>query len=322
MSFAFAAEGRAIVRARFLPRRLIDARAAVFDALNCLDLNLNARRVLYGILAFANSRTPSKEIFPRRDTLRAESLLESDSSLYRGLSVLETKGYISREQRRLTRSGKFHVSPILLTQKALTLLGLDKVIHKERSSNLEDGHIREHTKERKQSYQNTTDTTDCKQKAKTGFQDGLPSDLAVLRKQGISKAGICWLMGLATKHGKRLSDVFACVSHRVSTLRSREAVAYLRSMIVREIDYAWIAKTRTEGAVEVLKEEAARLRLAALDERYAGFEVHSANGDYLGTLEMAGQDHSLRMASGSGSMPVNLKFAKALLAEQIRLIRV
>lgn len=322
MSFAFAAEGRAVVRARFLPKRLIDARAAVFDALNCLDLNLNARRVLYGILAFASSRIPSKEIFPRRDTLRAESLLDSDSSLYRGLSVLETKGYITREQRRLTRSGKFHVSPIHLTQKALTLLGLDKVIHKERSPNMEDGHIREHTKERKQSFQNTTGESGSTKKSQTSLQDGLPSDLVELRKQGISKSGVCWLMGLATKHGKRLSDVFASVSHRVSTLRGREAVAYLRSMIMREIDYAWVAKDRAARTGEALKEEAAKLRLAAIDERYAGFEVHSTDGDYLGTLEIGGEDCSLRMVSGTGSTPVNLKFAKALLAERIRLVRV
>lgn len=322
MSFAFAAEGRAIVRARFLPKRLIDARAAVFDLLNCLDLNFNARRVLYGILAFASSRTPSKEIFPRRDTLRAESLLESDSSLYRGLAALEAKGYITREQRRLTRSGKFHVSPIILTQKALTLLGLTKVIHKERSSNMEDGHIREHTKERKQSFQNTTDMSDCAEKTNTKLQDGLPSDLAALKKQGITKAGICWLMGLATKHGKRLSDVFSSISHRVSTLRGREAVAYIRSMIMRDIDYAWVAKVRAERAAEGLSEKAARLRLASIDDRYAGFEVHSADGGYLGTLEVSGEGHGLRMASGVGSMPVNLKFAKALLAGRIKLVRV
>lgn len=97
--------GRAVALARPLPASLIAARAEVFNPLTCLDLNVNARRVLFGILTFVNARRLSKEIFPRRDTLRAEALLQSDSTLYRGLALLEEKGYITRNQTRRRRCG-------------------------------------------------------------------------------------------------------------------------------------------------------------------------------------------------------------------------
>ena len=148
--------GRAVAVARPLPLPLIEARAHVFDRLTCLDLNLNARRVLFGILTFVRIKTPTTEIFPRRDTLRAEALLESNSTLYRGLAMLEQKGYITRSQSRKLRDGRFYLSPIFLTVKALVLLGLADFIHSSPSSKLRGGHKEKELAKKSQSIQKTT----------------------------------------------------------------------------------------------------------------------------------------------------------------------
>src|SRR5574343_1371665 len=146
--------------ARHLPSPLIAARAAAMHNLNCLDLDLTARRTLYGILTFVSIKNLKREIFPRRETLRQEAMLGSETTLYRGLAKLETKGYIMREQKRQTRTGKYYLSPILLTDKAILLLGLNQLIHKYRSSTLGDGQYNEHTKE-KQSIQKSSSNKDA-----------------------------------------------------------------------------------------------------------------------------------------------------------------
>ena len=199
------APGEAVARPSPLPLALIEARAAVFDPLNCLDLGLTARRVLFGILRFFNLSRPTSSIWPRRDLLRAESLLNSESSLYRGLADLQRHGYVVREQIRIARSGRFHVSPVRLTEKAQILLGLvgrsalensrRKVIHKEPSLMVEDGQYKEHTNKPK-SLQNSFAS---KSLGQADQNTRVPSSLSWLLKQGMSARAVFSLMGIAKR---------------------------------------------------------------------------------------------------------------------------
>lgn len=312
--------GRAVALARPLPASLIAARAEVFNPLTCLDLNVNARRVLYGILTFVNARRLSKEIFPRRDTLRAEALLQSDSTLYRGLALLEEKGYITRGQTRNGRRGTFYLSPIVLTMKAVVLLGLGSVIHRVPSSKMRDGHIRkEHTKNQ-QSIQKTAGDQNSSKSEQIDRETRLPVELLPLLDQGVKRSTVCWLMGKAKTSGKRLGDVLKVVARNIATLRGREVVAYLVAMLGKNVDFAWVAKEASHAQSSAELDEAAQQRLKTLDGRYDGYHAYADDGSLLGVFEAARGPGQLALVhSASGSIPVNLRFARACLEGAIRL---
>lgn len=317
MSQSYSNAGHAVACSRFLPAPLIEARASTFNPLNCQDLNITARRVLYGVLTFVNLRNTDREIFPRRDTLRAESLLQSDSSLYRGLAVLEAKGYIRRSQRRNQRNGKFYLSPIWLTEKALVLLGLAEVIHKAPSSKVTGGHKEKELTKDLQSFQKTA----CTQNSKENGLDPktrLPVDLVSLLDLGVRKSAVCWLMGQAKHRGKRLSDVYATVKANVQGLTGRSVVAYLVAMISKDIDFAWVAREAEIEGRQQSAIEAAREKLATLDARYNGFEVIDDRGTVLGTFLAAAPGQLGTIVSAAGSMPANLRFAMAWAEGRVR----
>ncbi|MBK4735209.1 hypothetical protein [Noviherbaspirillum pedocola] len=324
MTYLPPAADRAVAVARPLPSSLIEARAAVFNPLLCLDLNATSRRVLFGILTFLNLRNARKAIFPRRDLLRAEALLNSEATLYRGLKQLVDKGYITREQTRRS-FGEFHLSPISLTTKALTMLGLNQVIHRERSLKVRDGYIKkEHTKD-EQSFQNTAQPSVRSAVPKPEHagevndidpSTGLPIELLRLRTLDISKGTICWLMLHAKLAGKRLGDVVAAVWHRISTLRGRSVVAYLRAVMAKPLDFAWIAQQRHEKATRHGALRRASEMLASLGRRHHGLEVLARDGTVCGIFE-ASDAGTHAVVGRRGSLPVNLSFANALLQGDI-----
>jgi hypothetical protein len=313
--------GRAVACARPLPRTLIAARAQVFDPVTCLDLNITARRVLFGILTFVRACTPTKEIFPQRNTLRAEALLQSDSTLYRGLATLEQKGYITRSQTRRRHCGTFYLSPIVLTLKALILLGLQPVIHKAPYSKMEDGHIKkEHTK-KSQSIQKTTRKLDSPKKDEIDRETRLPVELLPLLGLGLKRSTVCWLMAKAKSVKQRLGDVMKVVEGNIAALRGREVVAYLSAMLHKNVDFAWVAKQAGETRLSGELDQAAQDRLERLDERYDGYHVYAENGTALGVFQASSSPGQLALVhSASGSLPVNLRFARACVEGLVRLI--
>lgn len=313
--------GRAVALARPLPSALIAARAQVFDPLTCLDLNLTARRVLFGILTFVRARTPTKEIFPRRDTLRAEALLQSDSTLYRGLALLEEKGYIIRSQTRRRRCGTFYLSPIVLTLKALVLLGLQPVIHKAPSSNMGDGHIKKELTKKSQSIQKTTGSPDSLKNDEIDRKTRLPVELLPLLGLGVKRSAVCWLMAKAKHVKQRLGDVVKVVEGNIAALRGREVVAYLAAMLRKNVDFAWVARQTNQTQVSAELDQAAQEKLERLDERYDGYYVYAEDGTVLGVFQASSSPGQLALVrSPSGTLPVNLRFARACVEGSVRLV--
>ena len=317
------APGEAIARPSPLPLALIEARAAVFDPLNCLDLGITARRVLFGILRFFNLSRPSSSIWPRRDLLRAESLLNSESSLYRGLADLQRHGYVVREQIRIARSGRFHVSPVRLTEKAQILLGLvgrtskedrrRKVIHKEPSLTVEDGQYKEHTNKQK-SLQNSFAS---EPPADRDSASKVPLSLVWLLKLGLTARAVFSLMGIAKRHGKRLEDIATAFRERLSALTSREAYAYIRSLAGKDLDFAAIASGK-EGAIRAATEvQSAKNLLASILAKSHGLTVVKRDGTTLGRIDA----HTQVVMGQGGSFPVNLRFALAVQKGQISIRR-
>jgi len=312
--------GRAVALARPLPLPLIEARAHVFDPLTCLDLNQTARRVLFGILTFVRVKTPTKEIFPRRDTLRAEALLQSDSTLYRGLALLEQKGYITRAQSRKLRDGRFYLSPIHLTLKALVLLGLTDFIHSAPSANVGGGHRKKELTKKSQSIQKTTGSPESEKNSEIDRQTRLPVELVPLLDLGVKRSAVCWLMAKAKTAGVRLGDVLQVVARNIAALRGREVVGYLASMLRKNVDFAWVAGRAREADADARTDELAREKLATLDARYDGYSVWAEDGALLGVFEAAALPGQLAVVrSPGGSAPVNLRFARAWVDGKLRL---
>jgi hypothetical protein len=221
------------------------------------------------------------------------------------------------------------------------MLGLSGLIHTHRPLKVRDGQYIEHTKP-EQSLQNTVQQAEVDQqntKAKEsansretgGTQDGkstpendidprtgLPKDLVRLLALDVSKGAICWLMKQARTAGARLSHVVATVWHRIRSLRGREVVSYLKFMVHTKVDFAFVAKRRADTVTREDADAKARAMLESLGERYRGFELVSADGAMLGVFEPS--TCGLHAIVGArGSMPVNLAFAKQVLAGALRL---
>ncbi|KAI3593237.1 hypothetical protein D9X30_1786 [Cupriavidus sp. U2] len=317
------APGEAIARPSTLPLALIEARAAVFDPLNCLDLGTTARRVLFGILRFFNLTRPSSSIWPRRDLLRAESLLNSESSLYRGLADLERHGYVVREQIRIARSGRFHVSPVRLTEKAQILLGLvgrsskedrrQKVIHKEPSLTMEDGQYKEHTNEQK-SLQNSFAS---EPPAGIDSVSKVPLSLAWLLKLGLTARAVFSLMSIAKRHGKRLEAIVTAFRERLSTLSGREAYAYIRSLAGKALDFAAIASGKEATTRAATEAQSAKNLLNSILAKSHGLTVVRRDGTSLGRIDA----HAQVVMGRDGSLPLNLRFALAVQKGQVSIQR-
>lgn len=304
---------------RHLPSPLIAARAAAMHRLNCLDLNLTARRALYGILTFVTINNLKREIFPRRETLRQEAMLGSDATLYRGLATLEALGYITRAQKRQPRTGKFYLSPILLTDKAVLLLGLKELIHDYRSSKMRDGQYKERTKE-PQSLQKSSSSVDSANAIDP--ETKLPVEVTPLLQLDVKKPAICMLMAKAKVNGKRLSDVTKAVWHNLYRLRGREVVAYLSYLLEQDRDFASKAKELDAQQQKAMQQQRYRHTLETLDGRYDGWQVITATGQSIGTFIC--RDGSAprveRMQEGRlATLPVNLAFAERFAEGQVRL---
>lgn len=306
--------GAATVRACPLPIAIIEARASVFDPLNCLDLGITARRVLFGILRFFNLARPSQAIWPRRDLLRAESLLNSESSLYRGLAELERCGYLQREQIRVSRNGRFHVSPVLLTEKARVLLRLNerdkaekpskKVIHKAPSIKVKDGQYKEHTN-RPQSLQKTVAS---ERVGEIDRATKVPVILLWLVERGLSPTAVFKLMGLAKRQGKRLEEVAHAFREKLLALPSREVFAYLRTMMGKNIDFSAVAQERQHAEAIEASRRSCEAQLHSILEKWHGYKIVDRDGVCVGRLNSA----SAVVEASHGSMPVNLRFARAV----------
>lgn len=306
---------------RHLPSPLIAARAAAMHRLNCLDLNLTARRTLYGILTFVTINNLKREIFPRRETLRQEAMLGSDATLYRGLATLEALGYITRSQKRQTRTGKFYLSPILLTDKAVLLLGLKELIHEYRSIKVRDGQYKERSKE-PQSLQKSSSNVDSANAIDP--ETKLPIEVTPLLQLDVKKSAICMLMAEAKACGKRLGTVMKAVWHNIYRLRGREVVAYLSYLLKQDRDFS--TKVKELDAEHLAKTQRQRYQntLDSLDGRYNGWQVVNDSGLNIGTFvyEDCYSPRIERLENGRISMlPVNLNFAAKFAEGELRLRR-
>lgn len=318
------------VEGRVLPMAIINAQAATKHPHNCMDIKRGGRRALHAILAFYNLKTRAA-IFPSREVLAREAGV-SVQTIHRDLAELEDREYIVRQPQKHksaaagANAGKFWIAPIQLTQKALLLLGLEKVIHNTPSLKMRDGVYidKEHTKEIQSSLKNTIPDGSAAKKTIDQAKEfdratKLPKDLLPILERGVTRSGIFLLMKLASSHKKRLSDIVAYRLPRIKALKltNKALFSYLRELACADVDFAYLAR-----ATKVEQDEAENLKeakaLQARLHRYCnGYEIRKgeeiigvfravADPDECGYIEMAG-----------GSQPFNLRAALAMLRSNV-----
>lgn len=281
-----------------LPLALIQAQHLCFQKTAVMDLGRTARAVLSGILAYVKVKYPANKIWPRRATLREQARLNSDASLYRGLTELTQKGYIEREaQIHNLRNGRFHVSRINLTQKAINLLNLGnkKVIPNSPSCKMEDG-IKERCNSLTPSLEESPDTQNSfsnqsskKQSVqKLDPETNLPKPLVKLTRLGLSPKTICWLMKLAKQKQKRLEDVMNFAwkyLHPLADKGTQTVKKYLIALINKNQDFAFQVK-QAQADEEISQAKVGRNKqIRHIIESNQGHYVMNQNNRPIGLIE-------------------------------------
>ena len=283
-----------------LPLLLIQAQHLCFQKTAVMDLGRTARAALSGILAFVKVRSPMSVIWPKKATLREQARLNSDSSLYRGLAELFKKGYIEREtQLRNTQNGRFHISRLHLTEKAIHLLNLNKtkkVINNPPSSKMGDGYIENVVNDLTPSIEESPDAQNSfsyqsakKQSIqKLDPETNLPTPLVKLTRLGLSPKTICWLMKLAKQKQKRLEDVMNFAwkyLHPLADKGTQTVKKYLIALINKNQDFSFQVK-QAQIDEEISQAKVDRnLLIRSIIQNKQGHYVTNKNNQLIGLIE-------------------------------------
>ncbi|WP_320533924.1 Replication protein O [Robbsia andropogonis] len=243
--------------------RWISFRAA-FRAERIHALPLRARSVLAALARTVSADDPLAAIFARRELLIDRAML-SERTFFRALDDLEAAGLITRpEQRRYKNAGLFGRAYLHLTEAAALTLGLIQAemplqqpvdVHQTGKqvsppANLADGAI----------YKEVNPQPN--QERQPG---ALPQDLQRLLELGFGKYFIFKLMRIASKNGKRLSDVVEASWTHLKA--ASKPICYLQALLAKPIDFAHIARVnRATSQTEDLKSREQTAQRQLLDE--------------------------------------------------------
>ena len=295
-----AAGASAPARSKNLPNRIL---RAVDYAMHLAALPRALRPTLAEIARYVPQDRPFDTVFAKKASI-ARRIAASVETVYRHLRALKTHGMIvTLEQERKSRNGRFAVARIRLTEKAAALLGFiaepvdvcaaavdadaalppadpsaapkntgvprieggtsmpvgaaiaapcAPVIHSPPHGKMTDGHT-------------LTEPTGTKPQLPARTENGLPADLAWLTGNGVSRAGVFCLMGLATARHKRLSDIVTVVGQRIRAWTGSRLFAYLAALCRGPTDFSAAAATerlrrQAEQAAQAVRRKAALFR--------------------------------------------------------------
>lgn len=273
LSHETAGEAFAPQQRRNLPNRILRA----FDAAKHIDgLTRSLRAALAELVRYVPQAEPFATIFAHKASIAARMGV-TERTLYRHLDGLQEAGLIEvLPQERKSRNGRFAVARIRLTRRAAELVGLVEpmitpdadVIHTPPHDNLSVGHT-------------ISEPTIAKHHRPEARNGALPADLSHLTGQGLSKAGLFKLMGLAKARGKRLSDIVAAIEPRLQEFKGGRLYAYLAKLAEGPTDFSHAAAQAREAKAQAHKSALLQARLARFKERFRGTALTSRNGDAL-----------------------------------------
>jgi hypothetical protein len=209
------------------------------------ELNPNLRWAL-SVLLRRVSALNGKDIFWVKRENFAKLLDASEATVYRILGSLESAGLVQRVAQKRSVEGEFTVGELKLSEGLCELLGLTRETRDEKNLYSKRGLYRlSGVKDGLYSNQENTQFSSKKQSLADPLKNSidkrkLPDDLAVLLEHGLTYPQVYKLMGVAGKHGKRLSDVVAVCKAQLQKLYRNDLFAYLRKLIGVEKDFAYV----------------------------------------------------------------------------------
>lgn len=273
LSHETAGEAFAPQQRRNLPNRILRA----FDAAQHIDgLARALRTALAELVRYVPQTEPFATIFAHKASIAARMGV-TERTLYRHLGGLRAAGLIDvLPQERKSRNGRFAVARIRLTRRAAELIGLvdpiiapvADVIHTPPYDNLSGDHT-------------VSEPTIAKTHRSAARNGVLPADLSHLTGQGLSKAGIFKLMGLAKARGKRLSDIVVAIEPRLQEIKGGGLYAYLAKLAEGPTDFSHAAAQARQAKAQAHESALLQGRLARFKERFRGASLTSRNGNAL-----------------------------------------
>jgi DNA-binding transcriptional ArsR family regulator len=278
---------------RNLPNRILRA----FDAAKHIDgLTKSLRAALAELVRYVPQAEPFATIFAHKANI-ASRLGVTERTLYRYLDGLKTAGLIEvLPQERKSRNGRYAVARIRLTRQAAELVGLIEqnpdVIHTSPSDNLSGGHT-------------VSEPTIAKRQRQGAPSGAIPTDLAHLTGQGLSKAGLFKLMGKAKAKGKLLSDIVAATGKKLDELKGGRLYAYLAALACGPTDFSVAAAQARQRQLAEAEAAQLRTRLARFKTRFAGALLANRTGDTLYRIDRNAQFVETLQNGRRGTAPLN-----------------
>ena len=202
-----------------------------------------------------------------------------ERTVYRALDELAAAGWVEvLEQDRRNRSGRFHSARVVLTDLALSALGLLTPRRQARSAKLADGSkgvVIPSTKDQQdQPLQeqparggapvDKSKADKPKATATPATPGALPPDVAWLGKLGMSNSQVFGLMKVYSAAGKRLGVASEALRRHLDGKAARDAFAYLKAMASKDLDFGGVVEMQRQDAQALQAEQASRDLLARL----------------------------------------------------------
>ncbi|EKZ98888.1 replication protein [Cupriavidus sp. HMR-1] len=303
------------------------------------ELSITTRQVLAALIRFSlNDKNMHQLAYVKKETL-ARHVGVSEATVYRALSTLEGQGLIEREKQLRTRMKLQNIGRIRFTLKLLGALGfLQRSMEVRSAQAQDDGAVtgvasRTFSKAGKMPFKSMVYETpkasqknqsDQKRTFKTINGKAVPSDLAWLaERNALAVTAILKLMKVARAAGKRLSDVVAVTKHALQQLQGKELYAYLKSLLSKDVDFAFIAKEQADTAHQEqqrdrqIAESKARISQLAMSLRGKKYELQDGS-----TISVDEASVVVKRGSFTSSTPLHaaLRQLEALASGQLALL--
>lgn len=231
-----------------LPPRIAQAVACIALGRHALVQPLSApsRLLLATIVSCADKDDLSRPITVSRQRL-GEMLGCSRASVQRLLAVLVQTGLVRTTQIKSRRLG-FQVGTIELASALVRDLQSFGSTHATKPASLRGSaptHASEEAVEEKSSSKSNAPCQARPVENSRPDRRRLPGGLQVLLDAGLSHRAIVALMALAKRAGQRLQHV--CKAAADGIQQARNPFAYVRSLLTRGLDWAWIVRQKAQA---------------------------------------------------------------------------
>jgi DNA-binding PadR family transcriptional regulator len=245
-----------------LPGIIANSIVRIYEDKFFSNLHFSTKQVFSILVRFGLSiKNLHQSIFIKKSTI-AKLLNVNEATVYRALSKLEKEKLIEREAQNITSSNLKVIGKIRITKIALEIFGIEN-------------YLEQHKVYLKEKYKNTLSYTKGdkdlaqvqdknnkfslqslqKQSDKNFFKEiegrKIPQDLAWLVEENkLQIGGLLKLMKMAREQGKRLSDIVTVCIHALRKITGRALYAYLRKLINKEYDFAYVKSMQEEEKLE------------------------------------------------------------------------